>query len=382
MDKIKKLLYLLQLEEYDTPRYHNWLKTNDINLLQERKGKLKQTARIKITFILSLLFSVLCAKEKAVEKANKVVNFFNYFFEKILLFLAKLKIKLFPDLTTIVVTGSYGKTTFKEMLSLCLSNKYSVLKTEGNINTKIGIAKTILKKLNKKHQVFVVEAGAYKLGEIKEICEIVKPKIGVITVIGWMHLERFGSIDKIRQTKFELADYIKDKHNFFSPSINNQFLDFKETIIKIGEILEINSNDILDKLKKFKQPEFRLNKKEINKNIIILEDTYNSNPLGFQKALDELNKYTSHQKIVVTPGMIELGEMQYKLNRQMAQKAVEIADILVIVGETNKDALTIKNKSTKIVYLKRDEPLENIINPLLRPPTVILFENELPDHYF
>lgn len=119
------------------------------------------------------------------------------------------KIARLDSLIVIGITGSYGKTSTKEFLYQILSAKYKVLKTEGSTNTEIGVAKTILDKLDKSHEIFIVEMGAYKKGEIAAICNIVKPKIGIITGINHQHVALFGSIEETMKTKYELIRNLK-----------------------------------------------------------------------------------------------------------------------------------------------------------------------------
>ena len=120
-----------------------------------------------------------------------------FFAKKYIIFKAKQKINKFKDLIVIGIVGSYGKTSTKEFLNAFLSKKYNVLKTSGNVNTEIGIAGTILQKLKKEHQIFICEMGAYKKGEIKNACNIVKPKIGIVTGVNEQHLALFGSLDNL-----------------------------------------------------------------------------------------------------------------------------------------------------------------------------------------
>lgn len=385
MKTIKKLLYLLQLEEYQNDRYLSWLKKFKIEQLEERKNKLRLSVRVIFILLMAIPFLPFLKKEKSLELANQLITPIFSFLEETIILLAKLKLKLYPNLTKVVITGSYGKTSFKEMLAWAIETKYSVLKTPGNINTRIGIAKIILSKLGKTQRVFIAETGAYRKSEIEKICRLIRPDIGIITVIGWMHLERFENITNIRQAKFEIIKFIKDKKLLFIPKEDHQFINYQKTIVKIGEILGLNKKLLENRIRQFGQVNHRLEIKEINKNMKIIDDTYNSNPLGFRRALEELKNFPSYQKIVVTPGMIELGDRQFKLNRELAVEASRISDILVIVGETNKLALTpppTKKNRARLFYLGAKENLEEIITSHLRPPTVILLENELPDHYF
>lgn len=387
MKEIKKLLYLLQLEEYQTERYLSWLKKHPIEKLEERKNKLRWTPRVIFTLVIAALLSPFIKAKRAVGFTNRLLEPIFEVVEEIIVFLAKLKLKFYPHLVKIIITGSYGKTTFKEMLAYVLETQYSVLKTPQNINTRLGIAQIIIKKLKREHQVMIIEAGAYQEGEIRQICQLARPSFGVVTIIGWMHLERFKTLANIRKVKLEIVPFIKDKEKLFLPPKNHQFINFRKTVVKIARQLNISPKAAEKQLLSFTPPAHRLTVKKINRNLIILDDTYNSNPLGFKKALKTLESYPKYQKIVVTPGMIELGKKQFSLNKEVAKEAAAVADIFVVVGETNKRALKtgageVKKKNLRIIYLEKDKGLDEGLTAYLKPPTVILLENELPDHYF
>ncbi len=385
--RLRKFIYLLQLEEYQTSRYNLWLKKHSIDRLEERKNKLRWTTRARLTLALSLLLNIFSPEEKSVENANRFLGPFFKMAQKLIILIAKLKLRFFSPITRVVVVGSYGKTTFKEMLAWVLATNSSVFKTPGNINTAIGIAQVILKNLKKHHQLMIIEADAYQAGEIKEICQLIAPNFGVITVIGWMHLERFGSVDNIRSTKFEMAEFIKDKNRFFYPPKDHQFINFEKTVEKIAGKLFVPTSTIKERIASFTPPDHRLTVKKVSQKMILLDDSYNSNPLGFQKALDKLKSYPHHQRIVVTPGMIELGSQQFSLNETAGFETAKIADIFVIVGKTNQRALLsgakkAKRKKLRIIFIDKNDRFADKINAFLRPPAAILLENDLPDHYF
>lgn len=123
---------------------------------------------------------------------------------------AQKKIQNMPNLIVIGITGSYGKSSTKEILAEILSKKFTILKTPANINTPIGISKLILEDLNKNHQIFIVEMGAYKLGEIEHICKIAPPEIGILTGINEQHLALFGNLRNTIDAKFELIKYLPE----------------------------------------------------------------------------------------------------------------------------------------------------------------------------
>ena len=119
---------------------------------------------------------------------------------------AKRILRSMPDLKIIGVTGSFGKTSTKHYLYRILSERYNVLMTPGNFNTTLGVIRTVRERLKPHHQIFIVEMGAKQVGDIKEICDLVHPTIGVVTAVGEMHLETFGSVENVLRTKFELID--------------------------------------------------------------------------------------------------------------------------------------------------------------------------------
>jgi len=125
--------------------------------------------------------------------------------KKAIVILAEKRIKKAKNLLVIGITGSYGKTAVKEILSFILADFFKVLKTPANCNTELGIASLIMKKLRASHEIFVVEMGAYKQGEIKKICRLVRPKMAIVTAINEQHLELFGSLAKTQWAKYELV---------------------------------------------------------------------------------------------------------------------------------------------------------------------------------
>ncbi|RLC35455.1 hypothetical protein DRH14_00995 [Candidatus Shapirobacteria bacterium] len=381
---LKKYLYLLQLEEYDNQRFISWIKKNDIDQLTEKKGKLKYTLKIISIFPIVILLSPFFKTTKSIIVANNFLNIFRFIIKKTTIFLAKTKLLFFPKLHKIIITGSYGKTTFKEKLTHVLSSKYLVLKTPDNLNTEIAIAKLILFHLKQKHAFLIIEAGAYQPGDIRKICQFVKPNIGIVTIIGWMHLERFKNINQIRKTKLEIIPFIKNKNNLFFPKNNHEFINTVQTINQIANKFHVNHKEVNLRLKTFPKLKHRLTIDTKNPKLIIIDDTYNSNPLGFKKALLKLKTFSKYQKILVTPGMIELGNKQYNLNKQIIKFADKIVDIFIIVGKTNQKAMIdgLCNSQHKILTIKSNQNWGQILSPHLKPPTAILLENQLPDHYF
>ncbi len=140
------------------------------------------------------------------------------------------KLSRFPNIVVIGVTGSFGKSSTKEYTAHILSQKFSVVKTKGTNNTPIGLANTILSKISEKTEIFVAEMGAYKRGEIAQLCDIARPKIGILTAVGMQHLSLFGSPEKLAKTKYELIESLpQDGIGLFNASNEGAYSLYKKT---------------------------------------------------------------------------------------------------------------------------------------------------------
>ncbi len=430
MMPIKNLLYLLQLEEYDLKRFSDWLKNNPDRVVLEKKKRIDWTLKAMILFILANFFNIFTLGNRplAIKIALRFLSPVDNLAKRFLVFLASFKIRRMSarggsasggkNLTVIGITGSYGKTTTKDTISHVLIHKYKTLKTEGNYNTLLGVAKTILKNLKPKHEIFVVEMAAYQIGDIKAIAEFIRPKIGIVTAIGQMHLERFGTEENILKTKLELIESLpKDGIGFLpkelEPQISKYFhnslptgdlskgenygskgkIEFfsstEDLCIKIGELFRMSKDETVGYLKTAPQTPHRQEIIKTSSGITIIDDTYNSNPAGFMSALETLKNTPAQRRILVTPGMIELGKRQFELNKEAAQSAAKVADYVIIIGETNKKALKeglkeiYANDYVYKVYEVSDlDAAKSKLSELAISNSVILLENDLPDHYF
>lgn len=312
---------------------------------------------------------------------------------QLLIFLAQRKLTKFPGLITIGITGSFGKTSLKDAIAAVLSVKYRVLKTAGTQNTLIAITQTVLRQLQPDHQIFVVEMGAYRRGEIAQICRLVKPQIGIITGINQQHLDLFGSLKNTHQAKFELIDSLPRKglavFNLDNPGSRELYDKTRqpkagyhglsqEAAAVLAKHFHIPQRQVLTALQSVKPT--RLTQSQI-KNMTVLDDSYNSNPEGFRFALTQLAKLPG-KKLVITPGIIELGPASESIHRQLGDLIGRIpADVLLTSSDWIQPVTAgIANRSQIITIDFLYQHQANYQAVLLEgrlPPTILnFFTNE------
>lgn len=355
---------------------------------------------------------------------------------------AKKKLNRYPDLIKIGITGSYGKTSTKFILSAILSEKYSVCATPLSYNTPMGITKAIIQYLDFSHQVLIAEMGARFQGDIKELCELVQPKYGILTGIGEQHLQSFGSLEKIAQTKYELVECLPQDgtivfcgenqtcvglynkttlKNKFICGFDKNYSIFADDVVtnkngtsfnlhiggqvascstrllgkhNIENILCASSlaydlgltiDEIKNGIMKLQPIEHRLQLINLPNDSTILDDSYNGSIDGAQKALEVL-KYFEGEKIVVTPGLVELGSKEKQANVDFGEGIAEVADKVVLVNLSNAENLKtgLKNKNFDDSNIYQVDTLENaktLLNKIATEKSIILFYNDLPDNY-
>ena len=342
------------------------------------------------------------------------------------------------NLRVIGITGSFGKTSVKYFLDSLLSVKYNVLKTPGNFNTTLGVVRTIRGSLRATHEIFLCEMGAKNIGDIKEICDLVHPEMGIITSVGPMHLESFKSMENVTKTKFELADASKilfanfdneyiaeeckkrkaipygvDSHEGYYVSelhVSERGSEFKITApsgescdyrtrligrhnvlnicgaIAVANTMGITLEELKPAVRKLESVPHRL--ELIDKGgYTVIDDAYNSNPSGTKAALEALSMCDG-MKILVTPGMIELGEMEYQLNKEFGGNAAAICDYVALVGKKQTqpiyDGLVEAGYPEEKIYVA--DSLNDAMSKVYSLTSdgkrkIILLENDLPDNY-
>lgn len=349
------------------------------------------------------------------------------------------------DIKVVGVTGSYGKTSIKFYLKELLSAKYEVLATPESFNTPMGVTRTINEMLRPTHQIFICEMGARNVGDIKELCDMVHPDYGIVTSIGPQHLESFKTIDNIKSTKFELPDAVFEKNHreeriFLNYDNDNiaSFNKYKDAVtysiegkgkynaseiktgrsgteftltapdgrsisynmrligrhnvinvvgaIALSHELGIPLEDLVLPVRRLSPVEHRLSLLDQG-DLTIIDDAYNSNPSGAQAALETLAMFSEDIRIVVTPGMVELGVEQDRLNKEFGSQIAEAADYAVIVDNSNmaaiKEGILEKGFPDEKLYVAAS--FTDAMSYVHRIPEeahkTILIENDLTDNY-
>ncbi|WP_430884067.1 UDP-N-acetylmuramoyl-tripeptide--D-alanyl-D-alanine ligase [Fusibacter sp. JL216-2] len=354
-----------------------------------------------------------------------------------------------PNRIVIGITGSYGKTSTKNVIAQTLSRDYNVLATPASYNTLMGVIRTIREEMKPTHQVFIAEMGAREPGDIKEICDLVMPDFGIITSIGPQHLETFKTIENIAKTKGEMfegikpggkafvnladeriknlprrsdIDYIGFGENGFEceetgkcylsknlnisgdgtgfdfcfPSgitlcVNTKLLgahNVSNVLCALSVANELNADmfRIMSSLSDIRPTEHRLSLRKGRKGQVIIDDAFNSNPIGSKNALKVLKAMEGERKFIITPGMIELGDQQDELNKQFGQYIASDCDYVVLVGKNQTRPIQEGLKEAHFdfskvhiadTFLSGYEHLESIMNA----NDVLLIENDLPDAF-
>ena len=353
---------------------------------------------------------------------------------------AKKKLSERKDLKVIGITGSYGKTSVKNILSTILSVKYKICPTPASYNTPLGLAKTILSNLREDDEIFIAEMGAKQVGDINELCDMVCPDIGIITGIGNQHFLTFGNIDNIIKTKSELAEFVSNKNGKlfintdgvlarevsekFKDAINvslenNLFNISKIETTKNGSTFEISvdgkkkkcstillgkhnvSNiilassvalelgltvdEIVEGIEKLHSVSHRLEIIKSSSCYTIIDNSYNSSVQGSEASLEVLSKFDGG-KFVITPGLVELGKEQFNANFEFGRAMAKVCDYVIIDSTINYEAINagLVSEGFDKTHILRAGSLSQavmVLNTVAQPDDVVLFENDLPDNY-
>jgi UDP-N-acetylmuramoyl-tripeptide--D-alanyl-D-alanine ligase len=339
----------------------------------------------------------------------------------------------------VAITGSYGKTTTKNYLAYFLGGDRNVVASPRSFNNRAGLTRTVKEHLSANTEVLIAEMGAYGPGEIAALCEWLRPEIAVITSIGPAHLERFGTLDRTLAAKAEitagarvvvlnvddsrlegLAKSLDSTHKVIRASGEDPSADVAVLahggglqLITSGKPnglaelapgspapirtnaacaaavaieLGIAPETVATRLGTLPGVPNRLQAHRAEGGYCVLDDTFNSNPAGARHAIEALaSAAPAGRRMVVTPGMVELGKSQREENAAFAEIASKSATDLVVVGRTNRAALVEGwhrgHLAQAVKLVEKREQAVQWARSQLGPDDAVLFENDLPDHF-
>lgn len=335
----------------------------------------------------------------------------------------------------VALTGSYGKTTTKRYTEHLMAGARRVFATPGSFNNRLGIARAVNESMPTSTEVFIAEIGTYGAGEIAEICSWLRPEVVAMLVVGPVHLERFGSLDDIAAAKAEIMNgarvvaanaddervtaKVAERSAEFSRivwySCKDSGKDVFADVGSSGGVLYIEGRpvgsfdaqshiaynvaaaaalaiaagcepeEVGRRLGELPTVDHRRAVERSAHGVMVIDDTYNSNPAGAREALKLLESLRSEgsRAVVVTPGMVEQGDLQFDENSRFAKAVCERGFELVVVGYTNRKALLHGAESAgsgAVTFDTREEAVAWVRENLVEGDAVV-YENDLPDHY-
>lgn len=355
-------------------------------------------------------------------------------------------VRSMPNLRIVGITGSYGKTSTKHVLAELLGESRNVLHTPGSFNTPMGVTRTVREQLRASHEIFIAEMGARQPGNIRELCELTPPHAGILTAIGEQHLETFGTLEALQRTKWELAESLP-ADGFLVCNVDHAAVrdilaraPIRARVIRCGmtapeadhraENLSVTAAGISFDLVRPGHPPLRLTTRllgrhnvinitlaavtalelgvtpesiriavsglrpvphrlELKRNasgFLILDNAFSSNPAGAASALEMLKLIEGGRKVLITPGMVELGAVEYACNKTFGVQAAAAADVVVLVGRQRAVAIHEGLREAgfpeeRVVVAEDLKAASAWMHANLKPGDVILFENDLPDTY-
>ncbi len=337
------------------------------------------------------------------------------------------------------ITGSYGKTTTKNYVAYLLGADRNVVASPRSFNNRAGLTRTVNEQLSPGTDVLIAEMGAYGPGEISALCGWLRPEVVVITSIGPAHLERFGTLERTLEAKAEivsgarvvvlnvddarldgLGKRLDATHKVVRASGSDANADvavlahLEGLELRVaGELagvavlapqsaspiktnaacaaavaleLGISADQVAKRLGSLPSVPNRLQRHQAEGGYLVLDDTFNANPAGASYALEVLKSAAPEgRRVLVTPGMVELGKSQPAENAAFAEAAARVATDIVVVGRTNRAALVTGcgrlSPGPPVKLVQRREEAVDWARERLGPGDAVLFENDLPDHF-
>ncbi|MGH9086774.1 MAG: Mur ligase family protein [Acidimicrobiales bacterium] len=338
--------------------------------------------------------------------------------------------------TVVGITGSYGKTSTKNYVAHLVAGTRTVVATPASFNNRSGLARAVNEHLVEGTEVFVAEMGTYGPGEIRELCQWCPPAIAVLTAVGPVHLERFGSEDAIARAKSEIAEpasvvvvnaddarlerlalqwssdpdgpevvrcsaeqekadvCVQRKDGSVTVTVGGERVAVEVPLreglqptnlacaVAVAVRLGVPPGQAAARLSSIPPVPNRLTAERVPSGVYVIDDTFNSNPAGARAALAVLAAApVDGRRVLVTPGMVELGRRQATENEAFAADACAVATAIVVVGRTNRRALLRGAAARSPVVVDTREQAVAWVRANLGPADAVLYENDLPDHY-
>jgi UDP-N-acetylmuramoyl-tripeptide--D-alanyl-D-alanine ligase len=337
--------------------------------------------------------------------------------------------------TVVAITGSYGKTSTKHHLAELLAGSDTVMPTPKSYNNRAGLAIAINDGLVDGTKVFIAEMGTYRRGEIRAMCSWCPPDVSVITAIGPVHLERFGTLERIVEAKSEIAERARivvlnvddERLAKLARTMRAEGRTVRtagsvsgEADVRVASVAErwqvvvdgmtlvtttpipgvqptnlacalaagialgYDARTLAERIERIAPVASRLTVAGAPSGVLVVDDTFNSNPAGAIAALELLGSLpVEGRRVVVTPGMVELGSRQCTENEAFAGAAADLAAAVVIVGRTNAEALArgARTGGADVVRVPTRERAVQWVRATLGAGDAVLYENDLPDHY-
>lgn len=457
---LRALVYMLQENLYDIRPYVAWYnRTSDFSSVMKRKSLVLTTkARLLLLWLVALAVSIgALVGYFAVQQEYLLAGLFFLLLpqflalgvmvplvvgtiliqrprEKKIIAAAKAKLAAHTGIK-IAIAGSFGKTTMKEILSTALAESKKVAATPGNMNTPLGISRFI-DTLDGSEEVVIFELGEYYPGDIRDLCDLVQPDMGVITGINEAHLERFKSIDRTIATIYELADYLGDKPLWVNGESKLAYDNLRKgniaysrkgvgllkvqhakaglqgtefQIVGGGTKLRLHSNllglhnvgplavgaAIADHLglhpaqieagiAKTRPFEHRMQPAEAG-GIWTIDDSYNGNPDGARVAIEFLAELKDHRRVYVTPGLVEVGSAAAEVHREIGRQLSRSVDVVILVNNSATpfiaEGLVEKNFKGEVLWYDDGLSCLNALSQITKPGDVVVLQNDWSDNY-
>jgi UDP-N-acetylmuramoyl-tripeptide--D-alanyl-D-alanine ligase len=398
------------------------------------------------TLLLVAVFGIVQGAPLLVILANLLLAPVQYVINATYLSAAKRRLRQYAP-RVVGITGSYGKTSTKYFLQTILSERYHALKTPQSFNTFMGVCRVVNEELQPQHQVFVVEMGAYQRGSIGKLARFVQPQIGVLTAIGPQHLERFKTLENIEKAKYELIaalpasgvavfnnddprcrkladrtqgikvlryglDTTQPGLCLWAEEIRQSAQGLAFTLVDgqgnrapthtallgrhnvlnllgascVALEMGLSLTEVARALPKIQPAPHRLQLLQGAGGVTVIDDSYNSNPIGAAEALEALREFKTGRRVLVTPGMVELGTIEAEQNEAFGVRAAQVCDYVLLVGPRQTAAI-LKGLEHEDFPRERIRVVKDLseataeLQRLVQAGDVVLFENDLPDLY-